>query len=173
MNRSKVLTPIFILALLVSCSGKRDPEVKTISEHISVQKMDESAVLDTLKRLDEAYVFLSADWCGGGKLTYHNMVAPYLDELEKRKIPFILVYIGDLAKYEFEKTKPNQPLTIYHLDDSWPDIAYFDKRRLSAIIEDSDDSFKFQNKVPLCVYLKNGKVVGESRLSDLVENEKL
>lgn len=169
MNRCKILLPIVIAILFVGCSDNRDKVAQTNSENIAVKRVDDAFLIDTLKQLDEVYVFLSADWCGGGKLTYHNMVAPYLDELEKRRIAFIPVYIGDIARYEFEKTKPNQPLTLYHLDDSWPDIAYFDKKRLSAIIEESDDSFQFQNKTPLCLYLKKGKVVAESPLENLVE----
>jgi hypothetical protein len=139
---------------------------------LTVQPIEnEGALSDTLLQFEEVYVFLSADWCNGGNLTFHNTIFPHLEVLNERNIPLVVVYIGDLKRYNFRSLKTDHPFLIYHLIDSWPDMGYFDKKRLSNIIEELDEKFTFQNIVPLWIHMKNGKVVSEKNLYYLTQND--
>jgi len=162
-----------IVMILVGCSKHRDQKVSRLSESITViSGSSDEQLADTLSHLDQAYVFLSTDWCNGGKLTFKNMVEPFIPNLEARHIPFFVGYIGDLEAYGFDNSQTSA-YTIYHLENSFGDFAYFDKKRLADIVKSVDGDYSFQNTVPLCILIKDGKVVSEKGLADLVEKEEV
>jgi len=166
----RLLISLSIFSFLIGCSKSNPQASRQITNGITVQPIDdEEALSDALHQFDEVYVFLSADWCYGGKLTFHNAVFPFLDELKKRNIPLVVGYIGNINAYEFSSLESDYPFVIYHLKSSWPDMGYFDKKRLSGIVDELDESYKLQNKVPLCLLLRNGRVVSEMNLGKLVE----
>ncbi len=166
----RLLIFLLLFPLLTDCSESNEQAPRKMAKGITVQPIDnDNALIDTLHQFDEVYVFLSADWCYGGKLTFHNAVFPFLDELRERNIPLVVGYIGNIEAYEFSSLESDHPFIIHHLEDSWPDMGYFDKKRLSGIVEELDEAYKFQNKVPLCLLLRKGKVVSEMNLGKLLE----
>jgi hypothetical protein len=134
---------------------------------------DDETLVDTLSQLKNAYIFLTADWCNGGKVTFENSVYPYLDSLNQRQIPFIFVFTGNPDKYSFHTSGLIHSYSIFHLSDSWIKTPLTDKKRLANIVRELDSSYEFENKVPISIYIKDSKIESKKSLYEIIRDNKL
>lgn len=170
-----LLLGMALICLLISCEDdlRREELPSKYSESIAWIQVDDSFLVDTLKRLEESLVFFTTDWCGGGELTLNNVVLPKLTEVDSLDIPILFGIVGDLDKLDLDTTKlKNKKITIYKIEDPLFRNGLTDKFKIHSIIAEIDETHGFPNKAPLMIHLYQNRVVNEGSLIRLLEERR-
>ena len=166
MVEVRFMSVAFIMLLSFGCSldGSNQTSKNSTVERgdgVKTKGIDTESFTALIQREDSAFLFITADWCGGGTLNLNNFILPQLHDLESREITYFIVYMGEFEKMNAELDSirsGRDEVTFYHLDDVMNN-AFFQKMRLRKILKNLDPDFDFGFAVPFKGMYKEGKII--------------
>lgn len=122
---------------------------------------DLDALVDRIQETDSAFIFLTADWCGGGALTYQNMVVPKVDGLRQNGVPCFNILFGETEKFKalegkFEGLDEVDGDEFFTVEKFTHDSPPFHKLKMNALCKSLDPNWTSTSTVPIIVMYRNG-----------------
>lgn len=90
MNYPKFILFIFLLILISRCTSQVSPDQTGIEKtqirasNITEKSMRGVDFSNLIRQQDHCYLFLTTDWCGGGKLYMNNDVLPNINRKRRQ-----------------------------------------------------------------------------------------
>lgn len=168
MKQKILLSFAFGSLLLLSCglNGVDKPQDDTTTERVGGVKtnsINTETFIGLIQREDSAFLFVTADWCGGGTLNLNNVILPELHHLEKHGMVYFIAYMGDFDKMGLAVDSihsERNEIVLYHINDVMNN-AFFQKMRLRKILKSLDSDFNFEFAIPFKGVYKQGKIIYE------------
>lgn len=108
---------------------------------------------------------MTTDWCGGGVLTFNNVVKPYLNEYPDSVFLVLIAKNSEKINAFCQKVNADDNLPILLISDFTLDAPFTHKSVAEDILSALDPNYKYQYEFPISVFFDADKsVLREGRL---------
>lgn len=161
--KSSINLPLFLIftMLLIRCSSQTNSQIgearPTAIPNILEKPISKNDFAALIKGHENAYVVLTADWCGGGRLQMNNFVLPNINRLNQGDVPLIVGYMGDFDNLGLiaDSLAGSDAITLYHIEDV-KNNAFFHKMAIRKILKEVGN-LKYDWAVPVLIEIDNGR----------------
>lgn len=148
---SKTVWSVLILMLTIRCAPQAPEDQKGIDKiEVRALNIHERAVstqdfANLVKAEDHCYVFLTTDWCGGGKLWLNNSLLPNINRINRGDTPLFMAYMGYYNKLGLiaDSLLGDKTLTIYRISDAEGSNALMDRWAIKKLLKQIDPELKY------------------------------
>lgn len=129
----------------------------------SESRSEVGLIADKISATDTAFVFLTTDWCGGGALTYQNLVQPKFAEFEQKGVACFAILFGEMDQFkltssQFEGSSQIDAEKFSVVEGFLVDVPPFHRMEMNAMCKALDPDWETTDSVPITAIYMNGKL---------------